>query len=132
MTSAMPALTIAALMALGKQATKKVFEWASSAPDMVRACGEVGRFLNDISAFKKGRKNKNDIMTSLECYMKEHGTTGKEAAASLLEMVDSAWRRMNKAFMEIDRTLLPAVNVAVINQARVIEVVYYGGNDGYT
>jgi len=52
MTSAMPALTIAALMALGKQATKKVFEWASSAPDMVRACGEVGRFLNDISAFK--------------------------------------------------------------------------------
>ena len=64
--------------------------------------------------------------------MKEHGTTGEEAVAALTAMVEHAWRRINKAFMEIDRALLPAVTLAVINQARINEVVYYGGNDAYT
>jgi hypothetical protein len=81
---------------------------------------------------QKGRKNKNDVASSLECYMKEHGTTGQEAAAALTAMVEHAWRRINKAFMEIDRTLLPAVTLAVINQARTNVVVYCGGNDAYT
>jgi len=86
-----------------------------------------------ICAFmQKGRKNKNDVASSLECYMKEHGTTGEEAAAALTAMVEQAWRRINKAFMEIDRGLLPAVTLAVINQARLSVVVYYGGKDAYT
>jgi hypothetical protein len=52
LTAAAPLLTLAALMGAGSEATKEVFEWVSSAPDMVRACGEIGRLLNDISAFK--------------------------------------------------------------------------------
>jgi hypothetical protein len=36
------------------------------------------------------------------------------------------------SFMEIDRALLPAVTLAVINQARTNVVVYCGGNDAYT
>ncbi|KAG0529963.1 hypothetical protein BDA96_05G143000 [Sorghum bicolor] len=132
MSSAGPVLTLAALMAAGNEATKEAFEWASSVPDMVHACAEIGRFVNDISGFKKGRKNKNDVASSLECYMKEHGTTGEEAAAALTAMVEQAWRRINKAFMEIDRGLLPAVTLAVINQARLSVVVYYGGKDAYT
>ncbi|CAL4987800.1 unnamed protein product [Urochloa decumbens] len=130
MSSSAPVLTLAALMgAVGKEA----FEWASCVPDMVRACGEVGRFLNDICAYKKGRKNKNDVNSSLECYMKEHGTTGEEAAAALTGMVDHAWRRINQACMEIDnKKMLPAVKLAVINQASTSEIVYFGGNDAYT
>lgn len=50
MSAGAPVLTLAALMAVG--ATKETFEWASCVPDMVRACGEIGRFLNDISAYK--------------------------------------------------------------------------------
>jgi len=64
--------------------------------------------------------------------MNEHGTTGTEAAAALSAMVEHAWRRINKAFMEIDRALLRALSLAVINQARTNEVVYFGGNDAYT
>jgi hypothetical protein len=52
MTSTIPVLTLGALMGVGKEATKETFEWASCVPDMVRACGEILRFLNDISAYK--------------------------------------------------------------------------------
>jgi hypothetical protein len=81
---------------------------------------------------QKGRKNANDVASSLECYMMEHGTTGMEATSALSAMVEHAWRRINKAFMDIDRALLPAVTLAVLNLARICEVVYYGGNDAYT
>ena len=81
---------------------------------------------------QKGRKNKNDVASSLECYMKEYGTRGEEAAAALPAMVEHAWRRINKSCMEIDRGLLPAVKLAVINLARSNEIVYCRGNDAYT
>ncbi|WVZ51481.1 hypothetical protein U9M48_002626, partial [Paspalum notatum var. saurae] len=132
MSSSIPVLTLAALMAAGSKATKKALEWASAVPDMVHACGEIGRILNDISAFKKGRKNKNDVASSLECYMRDHGCTGEEAAEALSAMVEQAWRRINKGFLEIDRALLPAVKLAVINLAMDNEIVYCGGKDAYT
>lgn len=80
----------------------------------------------------KGRKNNNDVASSLECYMKDHGTTGDEATAALHAMVENAWRRINQACMEIDRALLPVMKLAVINQARTLEIVYCDGNDAYT
>ncbi|KAG2562229.1 hypothetical protein PVAP13_8KG252604 [Panicum virgatum] len=132
MSSSIPVLALAALMAAGDEATNEAVEWASGIPDAVHACGEIGRLLNDISAFKKGRKNKNDVASSLECYMKEYGTRGEEAEAALSAMVEHAWRRINKACMEIDRGLLPAVKLAVINLARSNEIVYCRGNDAYT
>jgi hypothetical protein len=52
LSSTIPVLILAALMAVGNEATKEAFEWASGMPDMVHACGEIGRLLNDISAFK--------------------------------------------------------------------------------
>ncbi|KXG28505.1 alpha-humulene synthase isoform X2 [Sorghum bicolor] len=51
LSSTIPVLTLAALMAAGNEATKEALEWASVVPDMVHACGEIGRLLNDISAF---------------------------------------------------------------------------------
>lgn len=52
LSSSIPVHTTAALLAAGTEATLEAFEWASDVPDMVHACGEIGRLLNDISAFK--------------------------------------------------------------------------------
>ena len=52
MSSSIPVLALAALMAAGDEATNEAVEWASGIPDAVHACGEIGRLLNDISAFK--------------------------------------------------------------------------------
>ncbi|KAL6649980.1 hypothetical protein ACP70R_014204 [Stipagrostis hirtigluma subsp. patula] len=131
MSSGAPMLAVVTLMAAGDKATKEAFEWASSVPDMVHAGGEIGRFLNDIPTYKRG-KNKKDLATSLECYMNEHGATVEEAAAALYAMTEHAWRRINRACMEIDRALLPGAQLAVVSLARTIEIIYFGGNDAYT
>ncbi|TVU46963.1 hypothetical protein EJB05_06537, partial [Eragrostis curvula] len=118
------------LMGAGDLATKEVFEWASTVPDVVIASGEVARFLNDIASYKKG-KNKKDVASSVECYAKEHAISGEEAAAAVAVMAEHAWRRINRACMEMDRTLLPAAQL-VVNLTKTLEVIYLGGRDAYT
>ncbi|KAK3151678.1 hypothetical protein QOZ80_3AG0249120 [Eleusine coracana subsp. coracana] len=130
MSSGFPTLAVVLLMGAGDLvATKEAFEWASAVPDVVIASGEVARFLNDITAYKKG-KNKKDVASSVECYAKEHGLAREEAAAAITAMAEHAWRRINRACMEMDRALLPAAQL-VVNLTKTLEVIYLGG-DAYT
>lgn len=68
---------------------------------------------------------------SVECYAKEHGVTGDEAAEAIAEMVELAWRRINKGALEMGRALLPAARI-VTGMSSTVEVMYLGGRDGYT
>ena len=45
--------------------------------------------------------------------MKEHGMTPDDATAAFKTMVEHAWRRINQAYMEFDRGILPAAQVVV-------------------
>ncbi|WVZ89395.1 hypothetical protein U9M48_035810 [Paspalum notatum var. saurae] len=116
-TAGEPVLALAALMAMDNDAMKDSLEWANGVPDMLNA---------------KGRKNKNDMASSLECYMNEYGTTRDEATTILKAMVEHAWRRINQACMEIDRALLPAVKFAAVNQAKTSQILYCDGKDAFT
>lgn len=130
MTSGLPMLTILTLMGFGDEATPEAFEWVSSVPEMVRAGSQVTRFLNDLSSYKLG-KNKKDMPGSVETYMVENGLTGDEAAAAIAALLENRWRILNQTRMEIDHTLLPAVQV-VVNMARANEIIYLHGRDAYT
>jgi hypothetical protein len=76
-------------------------------------------------------KNKKDVASSVECYMREKGSTGEEAVAAMAAMTEHQWRVLNRACMETDRTLLPGVQL-VASVARTCEVMYLHGRDGYT
>jgi hypothetical protein len=52
MSTGLPFLFSLALMAAGQVVTKEALEWALGVPNMVRASGEIGRLLNDISSYK--------------------------------------------------------------------------------
>ncbi|KAL6844280.1 hypothetical protein ACP4OV_025953 [Aristida adscensionis] len=131
MSAGLPMFSVAAWMGSGRVATKEVFEWGFGIPEMLRACGEVGRLLNDIASYKKG-KNKQDVASTVECYIKEHGCTGEEAMAACAAMSEHAWRKINRGCMEIKPTLLPAAHLAAVNLSRTSEVFYIGGVDAYT
>lgn len=45
-------LSIGLLVGMGHEATKEAFEWAIGNTDTIWACGEVSRFMDDMSAFK--------------------------------------------------------------------------------
>ncbi|RLN23652.1 hypothetical protein C2845_PM07G29830 [Panicum miliaceum] len=128
MSTGVAFLFFVALMAAGQVVSKEAFEWAYSVPDMVRASGEMGRFLNDIASYKR-RKNMKDVASTVECYMKEHGATGEEAVMAIGRMVEQAWRRINRAYMEMDRTVEPAARL-LLGMTRMLEIYYLHGRDG--
>nr|CAB3446133.1 unnamed protein product [Digitaria exilis] len=119
-SSGLPMLIPVLLMGLGSVPTyKETFEWALNMPDMVLASGEVGRFLNDLTSYKVG-KRKKDVASTLECYMEEHDATGEEAFAAVTRMKELAWRRINRACLEMDPALLRPAQFAVVDLARLI------------
>ncbi|CAN6374620.1 unnamed protein product, partial [Urochloa humidicola] len=129
-TSGLPLLFFTTLTGAGHVVNNEVFEWALSMPDMLQATAEVGRFLNDIPSYKSG-KCKKDAASTVECYMKEYGKTGEEAMAAMAAMVEQAWRRINRACIDMKRTVEPAAQF-LVNTTRSLETYYLHGKDGLT
>ncbi|KAF8708710.1 hypothetical protein HU200_030092 [Digitaria exilis] len=132
MSSFVPTVCLVGLLfAEDDVATEQAVKWAFGMPYMYIASGEIGRFLNDVASYKMG-KNKKDVASSVECYIKEHGVTGDEAVAAIAAMVELAWRRINQGCLEMrDRALQPAAR-SVVGVSTTLEVMYLGGRDGYT
>lgn len=76
-------------------------------------------------------KCKKDVASAVECYVKEHNTTGEEAVEAMAVMVEQAWRRINRDFLEMERTVEPAAQF-LLNTTRSIEAYYLHGRDGLT
>jgi hypothetical protein len=74
------------------------------------------------------RKNMKDVASTVECYLKEHGATGEAAIGA---MVEQAWRRINRAYMEMDRAVEPAARW-LLDMTRMLEIYYLHGRDGLT
>uniref|UniRef100_A0A0E0GMM3 Terpene synthase N-terminal domain-containing protein n=1 Tax=Oryza nivara TaxID=4536 RepID=A0A0E0GMM3_ORYNI len=115
--------------------TKEAFEWATSVPvpALVRAGGELARFLNDTASYRIG-KSGGDMASTVECYMAERGVGGGEAVAAVAALAERAWWTINgecAAVGTMDAALLPAARL-MVNLARTVEVIYLGGRDGYT
>ncbi|RLN40412.1 hypothetical protein C2845_PM01G15820 [Panicum miliaceum] len=110
--------------------TREAFDWAIGVPAVVAASGEVARFLNDIASYRKG-KNRKDAASSVECYARERGVSGEEAAAAIAGMAEHAWRTINRSCMEVGDALLPAARL-VVNLTKTLEVIYLDGRDAYT
>lgn len=51
-TAGAQVLSIGLLVGMGDAATKEAFEWVIGNTDAIWACGEVSRFMDDMSAFK--------------------------------------------------------------------------------
>jgi hypothetical protein len=81
--------------------------------------------------FAQRGKNKNDVASTVESYMKEHGVTGEEAIAAIKTMVEQAWRRINGVCTELGRTMQPALQW-LVDMTRMLEIFYLDGRDGLT
>ncbi|KAG6495381.1 hypothetical protein ZIOFF_043184 [Zingiber officinale] len=82
-------------LGMGEVVTKEVFEWYSSFPKLVEACSVIGRLLNDIRSDER-EQERDHVASTVECYMKDHGTDVKVACKKLREIVEKAWKDLNK------------------------------------
>uniref|UniRef100_A0A0E0KP72 Uncharacterized protein n=1 Tax=Oryza punctata TaxID=4537 RepID=A0A0E0KP72_ORYPU len=128
-SSAVQLVCVAAAVGWGDAMTAEAFEWASSGNATVVACAKIGRFLNDIAAFKRG-KNRGDVASSVECYMNENGVTSDVAFAKIDLLIEDEWRTMNLNRFE-HQEMLPIVQ-RVVNFAVSLVLFYDGRMDAYT
>ncbi|WVZ56917.1 hypothetical protein U9M48_007383 [Paspalum notatum var. saurae] len=129
--SGAPFATVGLLVGMGDDvATKEALEWATNGTDAAKAFAEVTRFMNDLASFKRG-KNKNDVASSVECYINEHGVTAEVAVAKIDSMVEDAWKTINTARFEHNELLLPAVQ-RVVNLTVSMPLMYGDKKDAFT
>ncbi|KAI5008488.1 hypothetical protein ZWY2020_009536 [Hordeum vulgare] len=125
-----PWVCVGLLVGMGDTATKEALEWALGCTDAVRACGEVTRFMNDLASFKR-RKNKNDVASSVECYISEHGVASEVAIDKIGSLIEDAWKTTNQARFELPELLLPAVQ-RVANITISMPFMYDDKTDAFT
>jgi hypothetical protein len=73
-------------------------------------------------------KNKKDVASSVECYMREKGSTGEEAVAAIAAMTEHRRRVLDRKCMETDSALLPGVQL-VGSIARTSDDIYLRGRE---
>ncbi|XP_047051054.1 tau-cadinol synthase-like [Lolium rigidum] len=127
--SGAPLACVGLFVGMGDTATKEVLEWALGCMDAVKASAVVTRLMNDIASFKRG-KNKNDVASSVECYISEHGVTGDVAIAKIGSIIEDAWKTTNQARFELAE-LFPAVQ-RVANVSISMWFMYANQKDAFT
>ncbi|KAL5229016.1 hypothetical protein ABZP36_017281 [Zizania latifolia] len=132
MTGGAIELSVCIILGMGDVATKEAFDWALACPDAGRAFAEVARFMDDLAVSQNGR-DKMDVASTVECYMKEHGVASEVATAEISAMVEDAWKTLNQVRFDDDddRAFLPLVQ-RIINLAMCIAFLFYDNRDGYT
>ncbi|CAA2966126.1 vetispiradiene synthase 2-like [Olea europaea subsp. europaea] len=113
-----------------KSVTEEEFEWLSHKPKMLVASLIICRLVDDIATYEV-EKERGQIATGIESYMKENGVTKEVAIDKFFEMVTNAWKDIN------DECLRPSsspreILMRILNLERIIDVTYKGNEDGYT
>ncbi|XP_061375423.1 probable terpene synthase 2 [Gastrolobium bilobum] len=121
-------LTAAAFIGVGCIATEEAFKWLTNDPKIVTASEVICRLMNDVVSNEIELKRGNDV-SSIECYMRQHGVTKQDAIEELNRRVTSAWKDINEEFLDPTEMPKPLLRVA-LNLSRVIYVLYKD-EDGY-
>lgn len=132
-TSVYPVLTAISFLGLGELASKKAFEWLLTEPKILQGAAFIGRLMDDLVSNKFEQK-RGHVASAVECYVKQHSVSEKEARNEIGKLVEKAWKDINEEIVKpSDDGLempLPLKN-CMLNLARVIYLVYKDG-DGYT
>ncbi|KAF8645556.1 hypothetical protein HU200_066148 [Digitaria exilis] len=129
MDSGSPFSIVALLVGLGDMASKEALDWAIGCTDAVKACGELTRYMNDISALKHGNR-KQDAANCVQCYIAEHNVTSEVATANISKMMEDAWKTTNKAVLELPT--LHAVVRRVVDMTVCLTLIYGKKKDVFT
>ncbi|KAI4978398.1 hypothetical protein ZWY2020_015151 [Hordeum vulgare] len=106
-----------------------VFTWAISFPKIIENAAMVSRLMDDISGHEC-EKERSNVATAVDCYIKEHGVTVYQAKEALGNKVEEQWRSINEEFLT-NTTVPVEVLTRVVNLARVMGCMYKN-QDGYT
>ncbi|KAF5821000.1 putative germacrene-A synthase [Helianthus annuus] len=113
-------------MSMGETVKEEAFKWALSFPPLVKAASVVSRMMDDIIGHKEEGKRKH-VVSTVECYMKEHDVTEEYVYDLFKQRVEDAWKDMNLELLTCN-DIPVALKMRAINLARVIESIYKYGD----
>ncbi|GFS30553.1 terpenoid cyclases/Protein prenyltransferases superfamily protein [Actinidia rufa] len=114
--------TTTSFVGMGELATKEAFDWVSNDPLIVQAASVLTRLKDDIVGHKFEQK-RGHVVSAVECYRKQHGTTEEEAIIELYKQVTHSWKDLNAECLCPTKVPMPLL-ARVLNLARVIYVLY--------
>ncbi|KAM3290181.1 vetispiradiene synthase 3 isoform X2 [Capsicum chacoense] len=116
---------------LGMRSTSKAsFDWILNKPKILLASAIVGRVVDDIASYKV-EKERGQLVTGIECYMKEHNLSIEEVNEKLFKLVENAWKALNKELIK-PTSMSAEVQMRIVNFTRIPDVVYKNNQDGYS
>ncbi|XP_047977602.1 (-)-germacrene D synthase-like [Salvia hispanica] len=117
-------LSTTSLVGMGDPITQDDFDWVTNEPLIVRAASVICRLMDDMVGHGIEAKT-----TSVDCYMKENGCSKMEAFDEFWKRVKKAWKDINEECLE-PRAVSMAILVRILHLARVINLLYVG-EDSY-
>ncbi|KAG5569797.1 hypothetical protein H5410_059563 [Solanum commersonii] len=130
-TSGYLLLATTSLLGMGETATKDAFDWLTTEPPILVASCIITRLLNDLLSHEEEQK-RGDVVSGVECYMKEYGVTKEEAHTKIRKIIENYWKDLNAEYFKVDVAIIPRVLLMpIINLTRVSEFIYKDG-DAYT
>ncbi|KAD3338094.1 hypothetical protein R6Q59_027212 [Mikania micrantha] len=115
-------LTASSFVGMGEIATKEAFKWALTFPPLVKDASLISRLMDDIIGHKEDSQKKH-VMSTLECYMKEHGVEEEYVYDLFKQRVEDAWKDINRELL-ICKDVPMVLKTRVLNLARVMEILY--------
>ncbi|MFS7904801.1 putative terpene synthase, metal-binding domain, isoprenoid synthase domain superfamily [Helianthus anomalus] len=111
-------LTPSCFVSMGEIVTEEAFKWSLSFPPLVKSASLISRIMDDVVEGKR-----KEGVSSVECYMKEHGVKEDYVYNLFKERVEDAWKDMNLELLTC-KDIHMVLKMRVINLARVIESLY--------
>ncbi|KAG6513654.1 hypothetical protein ZIOFF_023987 [Zingiber officinale] len=103
-------------------ATKDAFEWFASFPKIIEACATIVRITNDITSKEREQKRAH-VASTVDCYMKEYGTSKDVACEKLLGFVEDAWKIINEELLTATGLSREVIEIS-FHSAQTTEFVY--------
>ncbi|XP_042399446.1 alpha-humulene synthase [Zingiber officinale] len=116
------AVACAAYVGLGEDATKETFEWVASSPKILKSCSILCRLMDDITSHER-EQERDHVASTVESYMKEHGTSAKVACEKLQVMVEQKWKDLNEECLRPTQVARPLIEI-ILNLSRAMEDIY--------
>nr|T1RRJ6.1 RecName: Full=Germacrene A synthase; Short=LvGEAS; AltName: Full=Beta-elemene synthase [Lavandula viridis]AGN72806.1 germacrene A [Lavandula viridis] len=113
-----------------ESAVREDFEWLSKKPKMLVAGLLICRVIDDIATYEV-EKDRGQIATGIESYMRDNGATKEEAITKFFEIANDAWKDINEECMRPSPHSRDVL-MRILNLERIIDVTYKGNEDGYT
>ncbi|KAL0001134.1 hypothetical protein SO802_014915 [Lithocarpus litseifolius] len=128
-SSGYPTVITISFVGMGDIVTQEAFQWVSQEPKIVKAASTISRLMDDIVSQEFEQKREH-FVSSIDCYMKQHGVSKEEVHNEFQKQIQNAWKDINQGCLR--PTQVPMLLLTrVLNFSQVMDLLYKD-EDAYT